>query len=268
MIMNSEESQYEEARLDVLKRIRAVALESVKKTGHFLTGDISKKNNADIFLIISLGRLVNLLDGMIVLLANGLVYEAQIIARTVFELVCQALITYDDPAFLDEIENHDLVMERRSLELWLGKKPHLLTPMMNDERRVQEEQKLESLKKEIKKRGANLISKESLALRAGLIPLYIRFYDNCCDISHISLKHIRSCVISDKHNIPRGVFYGRNHHPNESDNVVRTIDWLTNDFLIKISKRFCLNIQKEVSRISENLREIPSPTPSRFIEYK
>ena len=119
----------------------AVASGAIKETGHISTGDISAKDNADIFLIISLGRLVNLLDGIIVLLSNGLVYEAQIIARTIFELICQALITYDDPEFLNEIENHDLVMEKRSLELWLGNKPHLLDPKMNDEKRAQEEQR-------------------------------------------------------------------------------------------------------------------------------
>ena len=261
--MSGEKNEYESNRIDILKRIHSVTVEAVKTIG-----DISQQTNADIFLVICMGRLINLLDAMIVLLSAGLVYETQIIARTVFELICHGIITYKDPNFLDEIENHDLVMEKRSIELWLGSKPHLLDPAMSNETRAQEEQKLKELKEKINERKAKLIPRESLTARSDQGFLYATFYNLCCDTSHISLKHIRSCVIFDKNYVPRSVFCGKNHHPNESDHIVRFTEMLTSDFLKKTATRFDLKIQKEVYKISEDLRKIPSPDPSCFIHYE
>lgn len=240
--------------LYLLKELHAIAVDAMGAIQ-----DIRGKNNVDIFLSACLGRLVNLLDAIIVLVSAGLIYEAQIIARTLFELTCQVLVVDKDPSFLDKIKDHELCAYKLSLERTLGKKVKTAAITLNPEARAYFQTELERITQQIKKSDAKSIGKEDLASRAGLQTFYVTFYEQFCDPTHVSLKHLNECVMCDGQNTPQGIFYGRNHHPDEGDPIIRLSESLTNAFLTRLAKRFKLKIIPAIEQISDALSKIPVP---------
>jgi hypothetical protein len=161
---------------------------------------IKVSNNDLQKLLVSLwfNRLLSHFQAIVLLMERGMLYEAQILLRTLVEVSFSLVAVAENPEISQDFLKDDKAQQLKALNTYMNLPKHLRTQDEQQEAGVRK--KIEDLKCEICKNIYKELKTEYIAQKANMTEYYNTIYASLCNTVHSRIRDLESHLLLNKDN--------------------------------------------------------------------
>jgi len=143
-------------------------------------------------------RLLSHFQAIVLLMERGMLYEAQILLRTLVEVSFSLVAVAENPELSQDFLKDDKVQQLKALNTYMNLPKHLRT---QDEKQASDICKLiDDLKCEICKNKYKELKTEYIAQKAAMTDYYNTIYASLCSTVHSRIRDLESHLLLNKDN--------------------------------------------------------------------
>lgn len=157
---------------------------------------VNKNDLQKILVALWFGRLLSHFQAIVLLMERGMLYEAQILLRTLVEVSFSLIAVAESPEISEDFLKDDKVQQLRTLNTYMNLPKRLRTL---DEQQLNSMRELtENLKCEICKNKYKELTTEYIAQKAKMTEYYNTIYARLCSTVHSRISDLESHLLLNK----------------------------------------------------------------------